>query len=103
MVELAKSGQSFAELDERFHRGLLQPVGNQVLEALLSLYWTVFDHLVDSTGGATDDTEIACMHGRIIDAIEAGDVPLAAHELDAHFYGIRRRFPDLRLRWLHQL
>lgn len=94
MVELALRGMPFATQDEQFHRGLLAPLGNAVIDSFLQSFWTVFA-ASPSDEDVVEDPEIAAMHGRIIDAIEAGDVRRAVHELDAHFYGVRNRFPDI--------
>lgn len=94
MVELALRGESFAAQDEQFHRGLLAPLGNAVVDSFLQSFWTVFTASPNDED-VVEDPEIAAMHGRIIDAIEAGDARRAVHELDAHFYGVRNRFPDI--------
>jgi GntR family transcriptional repressor for pyruvate dehydrogenase complex len=93
MVERAVRGESFAEQDEQFHRGLLAPMDNAVVDEFLHSFWVVFASAKDES--VEEDPGIAAMHGRIIDAIEAGDARRAVHELDAHFYGVRNRYPDI--------
>src|SRR5690606_7336168 len=93
MVVLAERGEQFVAQDEEFHRGLLAPLGNAVVDGFLRSFWAVF--AAASNGeDVVEDPTIAAMHGRIVDAIEAGDARRAIHELDAHFYGVRNRFPD---------
>ncbi|KJQ55415.1 FadR/GntR family transcriptional regulator [Microbacterium sp. SA39] len=93
MVERALRGESFAEQDQQFHRGLLAPMGNAFLDQFLHSFWVVFS--ASESDKVEEDPVIAAMHGRIIDAIEAGDTRRAVHELDAHFYGVRNRYPDI--------
>lgn len=94
MLALALRGDSFAEQDEEFHRGLLAPLGNAVVDGFLQSFWSVFA-ASPKDDDVVEDPVIAAMHGRIVDAIEAGDARRAIHELDAHFYGVRNRFPDI--------
>lgn len=93
MVECAERGEGFAQQDEQFHRGLLAPLENTVVDEFLHSFWVVFAAAKDES--VEEDPAIAAMHGRIIDAIEAGDARRAVHELDAHFYGVRNRYPDI--------
>src|SRR5690606_16122118 len=83
MVERALRGESFAEQDQKFHRGLLAPMGNAFVDQFLHSFWVVFS--ASESDKVEEDPMIAAMHGRIIDAIEAGDTRRAVHELDAHF------------------
>lgn len=93
MVERALRGESFAEQDQQFHRGLLAPMGNGFVDQFLHSFWVIF--AASESDKVEEDPAIAAMHGRIIDAIEAGDTRRAVHELDAHFYGVRNRYPDI--------
>lgn len=97
MVALAERGESFEELDEQFHRGLLAPLANSALDAILQTFWAVFRASRRDDENVAEDPEIAAMHEQVIDAIEEGDIQRAVHELDKHFYGIRNRFPDVTL------
>lgn len=94
MVERALRGESFAEQDQQFHRGLLAPLDNAFVDRFLESFWVVFAAAQDDDS-VEEDPVIAAMHGRIVDAIEAGDTRRAVHELDAHFYGVRNRYPDI--------
>lgn len=93
MVARAVHGERFVEQDEQFHRALLAPLENAVVDEFLHSFWVVFAAAKDDS--VEEDPTIAAMHGRIIDAIEAGDARRAVHELDAHFYGVRNRYPDI--------
>ncbi|MGI6877406.1 FadR/GntR family transcriptional regulator [Microbacterium sp. gxy059] len=95
MVARAERGESFAELDERFHRGLLAPLQNPALDAILQSFWAAFAAALPDDESVAENPEIAAMHERVIDAIEEGDMRRAVYELDAHFYGVRNRFPDV--------
>lgn len=95
MVNRVGRGESFEELDEQFHRALLAPLGNAALDAILQTFWAVFRASHSDDDNVTEDPHIAAMHERVVDAIEVGDIRLAVHELDAHFYGVRNRFPDV--------
>ncbi len=93
-MERALRNESFAELDQQFHRGLLAPMRNAFVDQFLQSFWVVFA-AARREEPVEEDPAIAAMHGRIIDAIEAGDTRRAVHELDAHFYGVRNRYPDI--------
>lgn len=95
MVHLARAGRSFSSLDMAFHRRLFRPLENSVLDGVLEAFWTVFDDIRPPSETVVEDPHIAAMHGYILDAIEEGDVRRAVHELDAHFYGVRNRFPGM--------
>lgn len=95
MVGRAESGKSFADLDEQFHRALLAPLENPALDAILQSFWAAFSASRPDDDSVTENPEIAVMHERVVDAIEEGDMRRAVHELDAHFYGVRNRFPDV--------
>lgn len=93
MVERALRGESFAEQDQQFHRGLLAPMGNGFVDQFLHSFWVIFS--ASKSEKVEEDPAIAAMHGRIVDAIEAGDARRAVYEMDAHFYGVRNRYPDI--------
>lgn len=95
MVRVAQAGQSFSSLDQTFHRTLFEPLENSVLDGVLEAFWTVFDSTRPTHETVVEDPGIAAMHGFVLDAIEEGDVRRAVHELDAHFYGVSNRFPNM--------
>lgn len=93
---LAAAGKPFFEADEQFHKALFRPLKNSALEGILDTFWTFLDGAREQSPDedvATENVEIAAMHGRIVDAIEKGDAALAVHHLDTHFYGVRNRYP----------
>ena len=95
MVRLAEAGLSFTHEDEEFHDLLLAPLGNELLEGLLSAFWSVFSAFSERHPPDEDPVPVARMHVRIVQAVRAGDAKLAVHELDAHFYGVRARLADV--------
>jgi len=88
MVELARAGRPFSDLDAQYHRRLFASLENSVLDGILRAFWVQFDSARPDE--ASIDPEVAHMHVRIVDALESGDQRLAVHILDAHFYGVRR-------------
>lgn len=93
MVVVCGRGESFASIDEEFHLTLFSRLGNDLLDGVLAAFWAMFRATRPPAGSVVEDPVIAAMHGHIIDAIEAGDLRLATHEMDAHFYGVRNRIP----------
>lgn len=69
MVDHANRGESFAELDEKFHRTLLAPIENTVLDGLLQAFWALFSATRPPEETVVEDPDIAAMHGRIVDEI----------------------------------
>lgn len=97
MEEKAAQGMTFFDEDEAFHKRLLAPAENRVLDSVLSTFWALFRALRDTDEAVVEDPTIASMHSRILDALEDGDSRLATYHLDTHFYGVRNRYPDVRL------
>jgi GntR family transcriptional regulator, transcriptional repressor for pyruvate dehydrogenase complex len=96
MVELAEQGEDFSTLDEEFHRGLFEGLGNSMLLGLMSAYWRIFHSCTDAYPANEDRPSLARQHLTIIQAITAGDIRLGIHELDAHYYGVKGRIQALR-------
>ena len=96
MVALAEQGDDFSTLDEEFHRGLFEGLGNSMLLGLMSAYWQIFHSCTDAYPANEDRPSLARQHLTIIQAITAGDIRLGIHELDAHYYGVKRRIQALR-------
>ncbi|WP_108660001.1 FadR/GntR family transcriptional regulator [Acuticoccus kandeliae] len=87
MEEKAARGEHFVAEDRAFHRALYRPLDNEVLEGLLELFWEMYDKLnLDSLSHSQRLDETAAHHRRILDAVKAGDLRLAQHALNAHFY-----------------
>lgn len=91
MVELAERGQSFTRADEDFHRELFRGLGNTMLVGMMGAYWRIYQAFTGGRPGHEDRPAVARKHVAIVQAISDGDIRLAVHELDAHFYGVRRR------------
>ena len=92
MEELAERGEGFAEADAEFHRLLFEPLGNDLLMNLMSVFWKVYRkiHLQLGTGG-TDLMHTASEHRSIYEAVAARDTAKAAELLNSHFAGIRAK------------
>ena len=101
MVDQASRGESFVDLDQHFHLSLFRPLGNSVMEGVLSSFWALL-RLVDHPDvDVARDVEVATMHIDIIDAMATGDYDLARHFLDSHFYGVRRRIVPSRIKQIN--
>ncbi|ALV47237.1 GntR family transcriptional regulator [Arthrobacter alpinus] len=95
MEQLAERGEGFAEADAEFHRLLFEPLGNDLLMNLMSVFWKVYRkiHLQVGTGG-TDLMHTASEHRSIYEAVAAQDTPRAAALLNSHFDGIRAKIKE---------
>ncbi|WP_442864765.1 FadR/GntR family transcriptional regulator [Arthrobacter sp. HY1533] len=92
MEELAARGEAFAEADAEFHRLLFEPLGNDLLMNLMSVFWKVYRkiHVEIGTGG-TDLVGTAAQHRDIYTAVAAQDAATASELLNRHFDGIRAK------------
>lgn len=92
MEELAARGEIFAETDAEFHRLLFEPLGNDLLMNLMSVFWKVYSkiHMEIGTEG-TDLVTTAGQHRDIYTAVAAQDATTASELLNRHFDGIRAR------------
>jgi DNA-binding FadR family transcriptional regulator len=95
MEELALQGETFTEADAEFHRLLFEPLGNDLLMNLMSVFWKVYRkiHLEIGIGG-TDLVDTAAQHRAIYNAVAAKDVPCASELLSRHFDGIRAKIKE---------
>ena len=91
MEDLAHEGKSFVELDAQFHLSLFAPLRNSTLNGILGAFWALLDVVERDAPPVTVEPIVAEMHTAIVLAIVDGDYDLAVHELDTHFYGVRRR------------
>lgn len=96
MISLADRGDSFTEADEAFHHALFRGLDNQMLLGMMNAYWRIFHAYTDGRPVHEDRPAVARKHLAIVDAIVDGDIRLAVHELDGHFYGVRRRLNTFR-------
>lgn len=92
MEELAAQGVPFVEADAEFHRSLFEPLGNDLLMNLMSVFWQVYRkiHVEIGTGG-TELTSTAAEHRAIYNAVADKDAVTAAELLSRHFDGIRAK------------
>ncbi|MBU5422055.1 FCD domain-containing protein [Cellulomonas hominis] len=91
MTKAARRGDSFAEADERFHRILFSSVENRLFEGISAAFWRLHSRIPAANVEEEDLGSVATMHARILESIVTRDIRLASHELDAHFWGVRRR------------
>ncbi len=98
MESAAQRGAIFTALDEQFHHQLFEPLDNELLSNLMSVFWKVYrkihSELVEDP--VLDLAETAALHRRIFEAVRAGDKTLAAARLRCHFDGIRAELKKLR-------
>ncbi|NYG15853.1 DNA-binding FadR family transcriptional regulator [Arthrobacter psychrochitiniphilus] len=92
MEELAERKEPFTETDAEFHRLLFEPLGNELLMNLMSVFWKVYHkiHVEIGTGGQ-DLLSTAAEHRAIYRAVAAKDGRGAAQLLSCHFDGIRAK------------
>ncbi|MBP2412130.1 DNA-binding FadR family transcriptional regulator [Arthrobacter stackebrandtii] len=92
METLAASGEQFSEADAEFHRLLFEPLGNDLLMNLMSVFWKVYRKIHVEIG--TDSVNLvntAAEHRDIYNAVSAKDAAAAAELLSRHFDGIRTK------------
>ncbi|MFT4283418.1 MAG: FCD domain-containing protein [Protaetiibacter sp.] len=96
MEAKAARGETSHDEDALFHRELYARLDNDVLIGLIESFWDVF-HAASPTPSDRGDLQgIALSHSRIVDALEAGDIAMAAHALNIHFFEIRGRLKRSR-------
>ncbi|MFC8303829.1 FadR/GntR family transcriptional regulator [Specibacter sp. NPDC057265] len=92
MEELAARGESFSEADAEFHRLLFEPLGNDLLMNLMSVFWKVYRKIHVEIGTEADDLmATALQHRDIYLAVAAKDGATASELLNRHFDGIRAK------------
>ena len=98
MEAAAAAGSTFTEVDERFHYQLFEPLGNELLSNLMSVFWQVYSKIHLELGGdpLVNLVENAAVHRGILEAVKAGDKELASERLRRHFDGIRTQLAKLR-------
>lgn len=95
MEELAQQGETFTEADAEFHRLLFEPLGNDLLMNLMSVFWNVYRKIHLEIGiGATDLLTTAAQHRAIYEAVAAKDAATASELLSFHFDGIRAKIQE---------
>jgi DNA-binding FadR family transcriptional regulator len=96
MEAKARRGEASHDDDALFHRELYARLDNDVLIGLIESFWDVFHAAAPAPSDPRDLLEIALSHSRIVDALEAGDIAMAAHTLNIHFFEIRGRLKRSR-------
>jgi len=91
----AERDQTFLDEDEQFHELLYQGLDNRTLEGLLSGFWRYFKTAPVPVTTGHDLPRTAKVHGDIVNAVELGDLQLAAHLLDVHFVDVQQRISRL--------
>ncbi|MET8331601.1 FCD domain-containing protein [Streptomyces sp. NPDC005181] len=93
--EVAEQGAIAAATDRAFHLALYGSLDNRLLSELLDAFWSAFHQSrAQDTGQAADGSELARTHGRIVDALHAGDAEAATAAVHQHFDDIRGRLSN---------
>ena len=87
----AERNESFAEEDQQFHQLLFRCQNNQMLSALIDIFWTAY-YKVSGFADLENPTPLATWrdHHEIVEAIAAKDVDAARSRLAAHYAGLQR-------------
>ena len=90
MRQRAERNESFAEEDQLFHQLLFRCQNNQMLSALIDIFWIAF-YKASDFANLDNPNPLATWrdHQQIVDAIEARDVAAPGARLAAHYSGIR--------------
>lgn len=92
MEAQAAKGETFTEADAEFHRLLFEPLNNDLLMNLMSVFWKVYRKIHLEIGiGSSDLLDTAAQHRAIYDAVAGKDSATAASLLSCHFDGIRAK------------
>lgn len=96
METLAAKGENFTEADAEFHSLLFEPLGNDLLMNLMTVFWKVYRKIHTEIGaGETDLVATAASHRAIFNAVKRKDQVLASELLTRHFDGIRTRIAEV--------
>jgi DNA-binding FadR family transcriptional regulator len=87
----AERNESFAEEDQQFHQLLFRCQQNNMLSALIDIFWTAF-YKASNFANLDNPTPLATWkdHHEIVEAIAAKDVEGARRRLAEHYSGIRQ-------------
>lgn len=91
MQEKASRGEVFLAEDQAFHAAIYHRLDNPILWNLLEAFWELFDHMGAETRTGTNLPATAASHARIVDALATGEMALAVHHLNSHFFDVRSR------------
>jgi DNA-binding FadR family transcriptional regulator len=91
MRERAERNESFAQEDQLFHQLLFRCQNNNMLSALIDIFWTAF-YKASDFANLTNPTPLATWrdHHEIVEAVAAKDVEAARERLGAHYSGIQQ-------------
>ena len=90
--EQANARGYFLDTDLAFHSTIYRSVGNRVLTKLLDVFCEIYKNLRDKSLLSSHDPEAEVVnHERILQAIEAKDIPLAQERIIEHFSRIKER------------
>ena len=96
MEALADQGQALAAVDSEFHRQLFEPLSNELLTHLMSVFWDVYSQIHAASGMKSASLHAtALMHREIFEAVRSGDKALASTRINSHFDGIREAIAEL--------
>jgi DNA-binding FadR family transcriptional regulator len=88
----AAAGEVTAQTDRRFHELLYQPMGNPLVNQLLSAFWDVYHTLQHDLEPAREAADsVAQRHRDIYEAMRGLDRKAATAAMRRHFEGIRAR------------
>lgn len=98
MEVLAARGEIFTSVDEQFHYQLFEPLNNELLSNLMSVFWKVYSKIHTELGGdpLIDLVETAAIHRGIFEAVKDNDKAKASERLKRHFDGIRAELVKLK-------
>ncbi len=86
------TGESFADLDEQFHKVLYQSLDNETFVQLLNVFWRAFETVNRTLIGELDIRHEYRSHYAILDAIKQHDPELAREKLLASFDNLQNRW-----------
>ena len=96
MESKAARGLPFIHEDAKFHQLLYTHVDNRTFHGLVAAFWHMLDESAEPLQVGSDLPASAHRHATIIAALEAGDTPLAIHELNVHFFDVCARLTSSR-------
>lgn len=94
MTAAARRDEGLEIHDERFHRVLFSLTPNRVFEGISAAFWQLHAQLEETCDRNEDRLDVAAMHARLLEAVASRDVRRAVHELDSHFWGVRKRLDE---------
>lgn len=88
----AAAGRQFPQEDLAFHVALYRPLGNELVQDLLGVFWRSFNEIDPKLPGPNYSPQDAVgWHRELVEAIRRGDPVLYMARMRDHFGGIRVR------------